>query len=106
MAAVGELIDVVEMDVTGRRYADVEELVQYCRCVAGSIGRLCLGVFGGRPDPHAASYADLGGSNAGCASVLTPDRLGSPATGNVPRRLNARGRPSGTSSSESEVVVE
>ena len=58
LAAFGELIDGVEMDVTGRRYADFEELVQYCRCVAGSIGRLCLGVFGGRPDPHAASYAD------------------------------------------------
>jgi phytoene synthase len=58
LAAFEELIDGVEMDVTGRRYADVEELVQYCRCVAGSIGRLCLGVFGSRPDRHAASYAD------------------------------------------------
>jgi len=58
LAAFGELIDGVEMDVTGRRYSDFEELVEYCRCVAGSIGRLCLGVFGGRPDPHAASYAD------------------------------------------------
>jgi hypothetical protein len=28
------------------------------------------------------------------------------ASGNVPRRLTARGRPSGTSSRESEVVVE
>ena len=25
----------------------------YCRCVAGSVGRLCLGVFGSRPDPAA-----------------------------------------------------
>ena len=58
LAAFGELIDGVEMDLTGRRYASVEELVEYCRCVAGSVGRLCLGVFGSRPDPHAASYAD------------------------------------------------
>ena len=26
-----------------------DELVVYCRCVAGSIGRLCLGVFGAEP---------------------------------------------------------
>jgi 15-cis-phytoene synthase len=58
LAAFGELVDGVEMDVTGWRYDDVEELVQYCRCVAGSVGRLCLGVFGSRPDRHAASYAD------------------------------------------------
>ncbi|MBO0871141.1 MAG: squalene/phytoene synthase family protein, partial [Micromonosporaceae bacterium] len=39
-------------------YQTFEELVTYCRCVAGSVGRLCLGVFGSRPDPHAAQYAD------------------------------------------------
>jgi len=46
------------MDVTGRRYETFDELVVYCRCVAGSIGRLCLGVFGNRTDPKAAEYAD------------------------------------------------
>lgn len=56
--AFGELVDGVEMDVTGRAYATFDELVMYCRAVAGSIGRLCLGVFGGRPDPAAARYAD------------------------------------------------
>ena len=30
-----------------------DDLVTYCRCVAGSVGRLCLGVFGSRPDPRA-----------------------------------------------------
>jgi 15-cis-phytoene synthase len=45
LAAFGELIDGCEMDVTGREYADLDELVGYCRCVAGSIGRLSLGVF-------------------------------------------------------------
>jgi 15-cis-phytoene synthase len=58
LRAFGELVDGVEMDVTGRRYADFDELVEYCRCVAGSVGRLCLGVFGSRPDPRAPSYAD------------------------------------------------
>jgi phytoene synthase len=46
------------MDVTGRTYATFDDLVQYCRCVAGSVGRLCLGVFGSRPDPNASRYAD------------------------------------------------
>jgi len=58
LAAFTELVDGVEMDVTGRRYQTFEDLVGYCRCVAGSIGRLCLGVFGSRPDPRAPQYAD------------------------------------------------
>jgi len=58
LAAFTELVDGVEMDVTGRRYQTFEDLVGYCRCVAGSIGRLCLGVFGSRPDPQAPQYAD------------------------------------------------
>jgi 15-cis-phytoene synthase len=58
LGAFDELIDGVEMDVTGRRYATFDELVTYCRCVAGAVGRLCLGVFGSRPHPDAARYAD------------------------------------------------
>jgi 15-cis-phytoene synthase len=58
LGAFDELVDGVEMDVTGRRYETFDELVTYCRCVAGSVGRLCLGVFGSRPDPQAAAYAD------------------------------------------------
>jgi phytoene synthase len=45
LTAFGELIDGAEMDVQGRTYASFPELVEYCRCVAGSIGRLSLGVF-------------------------------------------------------------
>jgi 15-cis-phytoene synthase len=45
LGAFGELVDGCEMDVMGRTYDDLEELVEYCRCVAGSIGRLSLGVF-------------------------------------------------------------
>ena len=58
LAAFDELIDGVEMDVVGRRYATFEELETYCRCVAGAVGRLCLGVFGSRPHSDAALYAD------------------------------------------------
>jgi phytoene synthase len=45
LAAFGELVDGCEMDVTGRSYDDLDQLVGYCCCVAGSIGRLSLGVF-------------------------------------------------------------
>ena len=58
MGAFGELVDGVEMDVTGRTYDTFDDLVVYCRCVAGTVGRLCLGVFGSRPDPRAAELAD------------------------------------------------
>jgi 15-cis-phytoene synthase len=53
LGAFGELIDGCEADVRGTRYANFAELERYCRCVAGSIGRLSLGVFGSR-DPGAA----------------------------------------------------
>jgi phytoene synthase len=39
------LIDGVELDVRGARYETFDELVVYCRDVAGSIGRLCLAIF-------------------------------------------------------------
>jgi phytoene synthase len=58
LGAFNELIDGVEMDVRGQNYADFDELVGYCRCVAGAVGRLCLAVFGHRPHPRAAEYAD------------------------------------------------
>lgn len=53
LAAFGELIDGCEADVRGTSYATFGELEHYCRCVAGSIGRLSLGIFGSR-DPAAA----------------------------------------------------
>ena len=59
LGAVDELIDGVEMDVLGRLYADFDELIGYCRCVAGAVGRLCLAVFGSRRrDSRAFEYAD------------------------------------------------
>jgi phytoene synthase len=58
LGAFDELLEGVWMDIEGRRYATFEDLTEYCRCVAGSVGRLCLGVFGSKPHPHAARYAD------------------------------------------------
>jgi phytoene synthase len=45
LEAFGDLVDGAEMDVRGADYATFDELVVYCRRVAGSIGRLALGVF-------------------------------------------------------------
>ena len=46
MAAFGELIDGCVADTKGATYTSFDDLRYYCRCVAGSIGRLSLGVFG------------------------------------------------------------
>ena len=46
LAAFGELIDGCADDVRGVTYLTFDDLLHYCRCVAGSIGRLSLAVFG------------------------------------------------------------
>jgi 15-cis-phytoene synthase len=58
IGAFDELIDGVEMDIDGTRFETFDELVGYCRCVAGSIGRLCVGVFGASDLLRAPDYAD------------------------------------------------
>jgi 15-cis-phytoene synthase len=58
LAAFGELIEGCEADVRGDRYDTFDQLEHYCRCVAGSIGRLSLGVFGTRDPGAAESLAD------------------------------------------------
>jgi 15-cis-phytoene synthase len=67
MAAFGELIDGCVADVKGTSYQTFEDLLYYCRCVAGSVGRLSLGIFGTRASP--------GGGRTGHASELA-DSLG------------------------------
>jgi 15-cis-phytoene synthase len=57
ISAFAELIDGVQMDVDGISYQDFADLVVYCRRVAGSIGRLCLSIFG-PIDPRTSRYAD------------------------------------------------
>ena len=59
MAAFGELIDGCVADVRGTSYQTFDDLLYYCRCVAGSIGRLSLGIFGTSHDAtQAAELAD------------------------------------------------
>jgi phytoene synthase len=50
VAAFGELIDGCVADVVGASYQTFDDLLPYCRNVAGSIGRLSLGIFGAGPD--------------------------------------------------------
>jgi 15-cis-phytoene synthase len=58
LSAFGELIDGCVADVRGTTYSTFTELEHYCRCVAGSVGRLSLGVFGCRDPGVAAPLAD------------------------------------------------
>jgi 15-cis-phytoene synthase len=58
LAAFGELIEGCEADVRGDQYDTFDQLKHYCRCVAGSIGRLSLGVFGSRDPSFAEPLAD------------------------------------------------
>jgi 15-cis-phytoene synthase len=46
--ALGELIEGVRMDVDGVSYERFEDLVLYCRRVAGAIGRVCVAIFATR----------------------------------------------------------
>jgi phytoene synthase len=74
LPAFGELVDGCEMDVRGQTYDTLDDLVQYCRCVAGSIGRLSLGVFGapaaGRDERRAAELADALGVALQLTNIL------------------------------------
>ena len=58
LAAFAELIDGCADDVRGVTYATFDDLLHYCRCVAGSIGRLSLGVFGTGDPGTAVPLAD------------------------------------------------
>ena len=60
MEAFGELIDGCIADVQGTSYETFDELHHYCRCVAGSVGRLSLGIFGSADEKAPQLADDLG----------------------------------------------
>jgi phytoene synthase len=70
LAAFGELIDGCEADVRGTTYRTFDDLLHYCRCVAGSIGRLSLGVFGTADVATAAPLADALGVALQLTNIL------------------------------------
>jgi 15-cis-phytoene synthase len=62
-----ELIDGVEMDVGGAAYRRFDDLLVYCRRVAGTIGQLSVSVFGASDTERSAGLAD----DLGVAMQLT-----------------------------------
>jgi phytoene synthase len=71
-SVLGELIDGVRMDVAGTSYEEFDELVVYCRRVAGAIGRVCLAIFGLRAGAGAdTAQAERLADELGVALQLT-----------------------------------
>ncbi|MFD2764885.1 presqualene diphosphate synthase HpnD [Micromonospora eburnea] len=70
LAALDELIDGCAADVTGRTCDTFDDLHWYCRCVAGSIGRLSLGVFGATDPGRAEPLADALGVALQLTNIL------------------------------------
>ena len=52
VAALHEIVEGCESDVRGETYVTMDDTVRYCRLVAGSVGRLSLGVFGTKTARH------------------------------------------------------
>jgi phytoene synthase len=72
--ALGELIEGVRMDVEGVAYERFDDLVLYCRRVAGAIGRVCLAIFA---PPERGVAVDGEGVDSGRAeAALLADDLG------------------------------
>jgi phytoene synthase len=65
--AFDDLIEGARMDVVGAHYERYGDLITYCRRVAGSIGRLSVGVFGPTGGTEAGECAD----DLGVAMQLT-----------------------------------
>jgi phytoene synthase len=70
LEALGELVTGCEMDCRQQRYESFDDLAVYCRCVAGSIGRLSLGVFGSDRPEIAPALADTLGIALQITNIL------------------------------------
>jgi phytoene synthase len=58
VAAVSEIVEGCRRDSTGFEYRTFADTEAYCRLVAGSVGRLSLGVFGCRQPMEGPALAD------------------------------------------------
>lgn len=58
VSALEELVEGCEMDVNGTRYNTFDDLVGYCRRVAGTVGRLSLSIYGTSDPARAEPLAD------------------------------------------------
>jgi phytoene synthase len=64
-----ELIAGVEMDLTRKRYANFEDLRQYCYRVASAVGLICIEIFG-YTNPAARTYAEKLGIACQITNIL------------------------------------
>ncbi|MFI1731678.1 presqualene diphosphate synthase HpnD [Streptomyces acidicola] len=71
LGGLDELVDGVLMDVRGEVYETWDDLKVYCRCVAGAIGRVSLGVFGTEPGARGVERASEYADTLGLALQLT-----------------------------------
>ncbi|MXW41548.1 MAG: squalene synthase HpnD [Acidimicrobiia bacterium] len=62
LEVLNEIVQGCEQDAVGTEYQTIEDTKRYCRLVAGSVGRLSLGIFGtkDRPDVAAELADELG----------------------------------------------
>jgi 15-cis-phytoene synthase len=70
VGALHELVEGCEMDNAAVHYEDFDDLVRYCRCVAGSIGRLSLAIFGSAEPERASDLADTLGIALQVTNIL------------------------------------
>lgn len=74
VAALHEIVEGCEQDVRGETYVTMSDTVRYCRLVAGSVGRLSLGVFGTKEShrrPRSGREASQMADDLGVALQLT-----------------------------------
>ncbi|MFB8265100.1 presqualene diphosphate synthase HpnD [Streptomyces sp. NPDC055955] len=71
LGGLDELIDGVLMDLRGETYETWDDLKVYCRCVAGAIGRVSLGIFGTEPGARGTERASEYADTLGLALQLT-----------------------------------
>ena len=84
-----ELIDGCLADVNQATYKTFDDLLWYCRCVAGSIGRLSLGIYGATPPGE----ADQDGRRPGRRAAAHEHPAGRPRGLPEQPRLPAGGGP-------------
>jgi 15-cis-phytoene synthase len=76
LAAFGELIDGCLADVNQASYKTFDDLLWYCRCVAGSIGRLSVGVYRGERGAVSAKARSIYGAGQPEKQSKMADDLG------------------------------
>lgn len=70
LAAFDDLLDGCQADVDGATYDSFDELVEYCRRVAGSIGRLSVGIYDPPDVERAMPLADTLGVALQLTNIL------------------------------------